>query len=140
MAKAKTGLQASATTDKESVGQAVKKLIGMIALVSVATVAKLNAENNYLGSWMGGQSPPPAQSSQRFLKAANPGPIMIQDKPQVKMGSYDDYMRDVGEQYYNKKFLRQAAPQPVDNSSELKTGVEIVGVSIVVGLLIGYVG
>jgi hypothetical protein len=59
MAKAKTGFNASGSKDKESVGQAFKKLLGMVALISVATLAKLNAENNYIENWVNssGQDP-----------------------------------------------------------------------------------
>ena len=56
MAKAKMGFSASGTKDKESVGQAFKKLLGMVALISVATLAKMNADNKYLESWVAGSS------------------------------------------------------------------------------------
>jgi hypothetical protein len=57
MAKAKTGYNAATSNkDKESTGAALRKLIGMVGLITVATLAKLNADNNYVENWISGNN------------------------------------------------------------------------------------
>lgn len=77
MAKAKTGLTASASKDKETVGVAFKKLLGMVALVTIASVAKLNAENNYLQDYFG--ATPATTESGRSLKAVKPNSYILSE-------------------------------------------------------------
>lgn len=69
MAKAKTGFSASGSKDKESVGQAFKKLLGMVALISVATLAKLNADNKYIENFVGSSNSQPVLKQGRYLKS-----------------------------------------------------------------------
>lgn len=52
MAKAKTGFNAASTKDKEAVGSSFKRLLSLIFLLSIATFAKMNADFQYLESWV----------------------------------------------------------------------------------------
>lgn len=62
MAKAKTGMNAASSKDKETVGSAVKKIAGLMGLIGVATLAKLNADYNYIGSYLDTSSATPAHN------------------------------------------------------------------------------
>ena len=51
MAKVKSGFNAAASKDHETVKSVFTKIVGMTALIGIATFAKLNSENHYVENW-----------------------------------------------------------------------------------------
>jgi hypothetical protein len=55
MAKVKSGFNAAASKDHETVKGVFTKIVGMTALIGIATFAKLNSENHYVENWANSQ-------------------------------------------------------------------------------------
>jgi hypothetical protein len=66
-AKAKTGYKASMSKDKETVTSSFKKLLGMVALITVATLAKLNVDTQFVESWLNPSSSSSSQDTRLLL-------------------------------------------------------------------------
>lgn len=114
MAKAKTGFSASQSKDKEVVGTSFKRLLSLVVLLGIATVAKLNADYQYVESWVSNyasdlwsdESSSPNYSQQRSLKAIK-SPIVAAHEEDVEEDetvaeSLNSKIYDLGQSWYSK--------------------------------------
>ena len=51
MAKVRSGFNAASSKDHETVKSVFTKVVGMTALITIATIAKLNSENHFIENW-----------------------------------------------------------------------------------------